>query len=116
MRYLLFWHTREAELQERTPEWHEEAGAFLARYEDELNSKSELDWVEVLAPESQAAVVGPGGELHPGNYNAEAKPAVRVWSLRVDSKDRAEEIAAQFAGELDTWIEVREIFEGAHRP
>lgn len=66
MRYLLSWHIREDELRQRSPAWREEIVAFLAQFEDELFVNSELDWVEVLDPESQAIVVGPGEEARPG--------------------------------------------------
>ena len=66
MRFILSWHIHETELRERSPAWREEAAAFLARFEDELFVNSELDWVEVLDPESHAIVVGPGGEVRKG--------------------------------------------------
>lgn len=116
MRYLLSWHIREAELHDRTPAWREEIVAFLARFEDELFLSSELDWVEVLDPESQAIVVGPGGDVRAGYYNEGGKPSARVWAIRVENRERAREIAATFAGQLDTWIEVRESMPGAQRP
>lgn len=116
MRYMLSWHIREAEQQARSPAWREETAAFLAQFEDELFVNSELDWVEVLGPESQAIVVGPGQEIRPGFYNQGGKPSVRVWAIRVADQQRAVEIAAKFAGQLDTWIEVRESLPGAQRP
>lgn len=116
MRYLMSWHIREHEMADRSPEWREEVAAFLAVFEDELLASSELEWVEVLAPESQAVVVGPGSEIRDGVYNAEGKPSARVWAVRVDTRGRALEIAARIAGELDTWIELRECFSGAQRP
>lgn len=116
MRYLLSWHIREAEMHDRSPAWREEVVAFLARFEDELFANSELDWVEVLDPESQAIVVGPGGEVRDGFYNEGGKPSARVWAIRVASRERVVEIAAKFAGQLDTWIEVRESLPGAQRP
>ncbi|HIY85419.1 MAG TPA: hypothetical protein H9822_03115 [Candidatus Yaniella excrementavium] len=116
MRYLLSWHIREEEMINRSPAWREEIVAFLARFEDELFTHSELDWVEVLDPESQAIVVGPGGDVRAGFYNEGGKPSARVWAIRVESKERAREIAATFAGQLDTWIEVRECLPGAQRP
>ncbi len=116
MRYLLSWHIREAELLSRSPEWREGVAAFLAEYEDELLANSELDWVEVLDPESHAVVVGPGAQVREGVYNQEGKPSARVWAVRVASRERALEIAARFAGQLDTWIEVRESLPGAQRP
>lgn len=116
MRYLLFWHAREEELQARTAEWHEEIVEFLAVFEDELEAHSELEWVEVLAPDSQAVVVGPDLVVSEGPYNVNGKPAARIWSIRVADQARATEIANRLAGELDTWIEVRECLEGAQRP
>jgi len=115
MRYILSWHIHEAELHARSPAWREEAAAFLARVEDELFVSSELDWVEVLDPESHA-IVGPGGEIRQGFYNQHGKPSARVWAIRVASRERAVEIAATFAGQLDTWIEVRESLLGNQRP
>lgn len=116
MRYFMSWHIREAELLARSPEWREEVAAFLALYEDELFANSELDWVEVLDPETQAIVVGPGAQVREGFYNEGGKPSARVWAIRVSSRDRAIEIASKFAGQLDTWIEVRECLPGAQRP
>lgn len=116
MRYVLSWHIGESELLDRSPAWREEVVAFLARFEDELFVNSELDWVEVLDPESQAIVVGPGAEIRPGFYNESGKPSARVWAIRVTNRERAVEIAATFAGQLDTWIEVRESMPGAQRP
>jgi len=116
MRYLLSWHIREAELHDRPSAWREEVVAFLARFEDELFVSSELDWVEVLDPESQAIVVGPGGDVRAGYYNEGGKPSARVWAIRVETRERAREVAATFAGQLDTWIEVRESMPGAQRP
>lgn len=116
MRYLLSWHIREAELRQRSPAWREEIIAFLAQFEDQLFVSAELDWVEVLDPESQAIVVGPGAEIRPGFYNAGGKPSSRVWAVRVANRQRAVELAAQLAGQVDTWIEVRECLEGAQRP
>ena len=116
MRYLLSWHIREAEMRTRSPAWREEVIAFLARYEDELFVNSELDWVEVLDPETQAIVVGPGAEVRSGFYNAGGKPSARVWAIRVANRQRAIDIASKFAGQLDTWIEVRECLPSAQRP
>ncbi|MDJ1372090.1 YciI family protein [Gulosibacter molinativorax] len=116
MRYLMSWHVREAELVDRSPEWREEATAFLAEFEDRLFSNSELDWVEVLDTEKQAVVIGPGGESREGFYNSEGKPSARLWAVRVPSRERAVELAAELAGKLDTWIELREIMPGAQRP
>lgn len=116
MRYILSWHIRESELLGRSPAWREEIVAFLARFEDELFSTSELDWVEVLDLESQAVIVGPGAEVRKGFYNEGGKPSARFWAIRVASRERALEIASIFAGQLDTWIEVRECMPGAQRP
>lgn len=116
MRYFLSWHIKEAEQRERPPAWREETTAFLARFEDELYASSELDWVEVLNPESQAIVVGPGEEIRPGFYNEGGKPSARIWVIRVTDQQRAVQIAAKLAGQLDTWIEVREILPDAMRP
>lgn len=116
MRYHLFWHIREEELAARSPEWHEEVAAFFVQYAGELEMSGELDWRETYARESLSTVVGPGGETRPGHYNEDAKPAHRVWAIRVDTLERAQEIAANLAGELDTWVEVREVLEGAQRP
>ncbi|GAA4107566.1 hypothetical protein [Enteractinococcus coprophilus] len=116
MRYILSWHIRESELRDRSPAWREEVVAFLARFEDELFERSELDWVEVLDPESHAVIVGPGAEVRHGFYNEGGKPSARVWGIRVAHRDRALEVAATLAGQLDTWIEVRECLPGAQRP
>ncbi|GAA2027532.1 hypothetical protein GCM10009720_04070 [Yaniella flava] len=116
MRYLLSWHIREDEMRQRSPAWREEIMAFLAQFEDELFVHSELDWVEVLDPESHAIVVGPDAEIRNGFYNESGKPSARVWAIRVENRERAVEIAAKFAGQLDTWIEVRESLPGAQRP
>ena len=116
MRYLLSWHIREAEMRAHSPARREENVAFLARFEDELFTTSELDWVEVLGVESQSVVVGPGGDVRPGFYNEGGKPSDRLWGLRVESRERAREVAATLAGQLDTWIEVRELLPGAQRP
>lgn len=116
MRYLLSWHIHESELLERSPVWREEVVAFLAEFEDALFATSELDWVEVLGPESQAVVVGPGAAVRDGFYNKGGKPSARVWVVRVVDKERAVALAAKLAGELDTWIEVRECMPGAQRP
>ena len=116
MRYLLFWHLRDEELRARTPEWQEEITAFLAIFENELAERSELEWTEVLAPDTQAIVVGPDRVVSTGPYNVNGKPAARIWAVRVADADRATEIASSLAGELDTWIEVRECLEGAQRP
>lgn len=116
MRYLMSWHIHESELHERSPEWREEVTAFLAEFEGDLLTSSELEWVEVLGPESQAVVVGPGAVIRDGVYNLDGKPAARVWAVRVSNKDRAVELAATLAGELDTWVEVRECMPGSQRP
>lgn len=116
MRYLLFWHIRDEELRARTPEWQEEITEFLTVFENELSERSELEWVEVLAPDTHAVVVGPDLVVSDGPYNVSGKPVARIWSVRVPGKERVTEIAERLAGELDTWIEVRECLEGAQRP
>lgn len=116
MRYLLFWHVHDAELRSRTPEWQEEITGFLSVFENELAERSELEWVEVLAPDTQAVVIGPDLVQSSGPYNVNGKPVARIWSVRVPSVQRVTEIAERLAGELDTWIEVRECLEGSQRP
>lgn len=116
MRYLLLWHTGETELRERSPEWHEEIAAYLTRFEDELASTSELEWTEVLAPESQATVIGPGPAVRERDPQTDGAPLARAWAVRVDSRDRAVDLASELAGELDAWVEVRETLPGAQRP
>ncbi|MFV0433821.1 MAG: hypothetical protein ACK5LO_07575 [Leucobacter sp.] len=116
MRYMLLQHGLESELQQRSPEWIEETVGFLARFEDELLSRSELEWTETLDWDSHAEVVGPGGERRAGWYNEAGKPMRRVWAVRVASIERAREIAGLLAGELDTWIEIRECLAGSQRP
>lgn len=116
MRFVLLVHGRESERLAKPPEWAEEVSAFLAQFEDELIVGSEHDWSEVLGPEAQAVVVGPGGERRNEHYNADGKPLHRMWAVRVENKDRALALAAQLAGELDTWVEVRECFTSAQRP
>ncbi len=63
MRYMLLLHGREEDVHATPPERVEEVAAFLARFEDELTSGSELDWTEVLASEVNAVVVEPGGAV-----------------------------------------------------
>jgi len=116
MRYHLFWHIREEELAARSPEWSEEVMAFLTVFKGQLELNSELDWTDVYAPESQSVVVSPAKRILEEHYNEDAKAVRQVWAIRVASFDRAVEIAHQLAGELDTWIEVREVLEGAQRP
>ncbi|WP_024356196.1 hypothetical protein [Leucobacter chironomi] len=116
MRFMLLLHRRESELLQRTPEWIEEVVGFLARFEDELLTRSELEWTETLDSDTRAAVIGPGGEHRDGWYNEAGKPLRRLWVVRVADRARAEELAAQLAGELDTWVEVRECLPGAQRP
>lgn len=116
LRYMLLLHWKEADLHARSPEWAEEAVAFLARFDDELATNSELEWTEVLASEVNAIHVGPGEVSRPGWYNSSGKPLSRVWVVRVESSERVVELAGQLAGELDTWIEVRECLPSAQRP
>ena len=116
MRFMLLLHRRESELLQRAPEWIEEVVEFLARFEDELLSRSELEWTETLDSDARAEVVGPGGERRDGWYNEAGKPLRRLWVVRVPDRARAHELAGQLAGELDTWVEVRECMPGAQRP
>lgn len=119
MRYLLFWHARDEELKEREPQWHEKVTAFLAGFEDRLAQSSELEWVEALAPEHHALLVGPGGqssETRKGRYNVEGSPLTRVWAIRVAERNIALNIANELAAGLGTWVEVRECLEGSQRP
>lgn len=116
MRFMLMLHRRESELLAKPPEWIEEVVRFAATLEDELLSRSELEWTEVLDSDDRAVVVGPDGDRRDGWYNEAGKPLRRVWVVRVADRARAEEIAALLAGELDTWIEVRECMPGAQRP
>ncbi|WP_233615154.1 hypothetical protein [Leucobacter chromiisoli] len=116
MRYMLLLHGRESEVWGRTPEWVEEATAFLARFDDELASRSELEWTEVLDSDAHASLVGPGQETRPGWFNAQGDPLARLWVVRVADAARAAELASQIAGELDTWVEVRECLPSAQRP
>lgn len=116
MRYMLLLHIREREIQTRAPEWVEEVVSFLAQFDDELASQSELEWTETLGDEKLAEVVGPGEERRPGWFNDAGSPIGRLWVVRVESPDRVRELAAWLAGELDTWIEVRECLPSAQRP
>lgn len=75
MRYMLLLHGREEEVHAAPPERVEEITAFLARFEDELMSGSELDWTEVLASEVNALVVGPDGAARETWLNAEGLPS-----------------------------------------
>lgn len=116
MRYMLLLHGTEAEFRGRPPEWIEEVLAFLARFEDELAGRSELEWSETLEVPEHAETVGPGGEAQPGWFNAEASPLRRLWVIRVADHARARELAGLLAGELDAWVEVRECMPTAQRP
>lgn len=119
MRYLLFWHARDEEFKERDPKWHEELAAFLSVFENQLAQSSELEWVEALAPEHHAFLVGPGGrssETRKGCFNIEGSPLTRVWAVRVTERGRALEIANELADGLGTWVEVRECLEASQRP
>ncbi|GAB2548647.1 hypothetical protein [Leucobacter ruminantium] len=116
MRYMLLAHGLESALIERGPVWVEEVVSFLARFEDELAGNSELEWTEALDGDEHAVVVGPGGETREGWYNREGEPLRRLWVVRVPDRDRARELAGLLAGELDTWVEVRECLPTAQRP
>lgn len=119
MRYLLFWHARDEELKEREPMWHETLTAFLAVFEDQLSQTSELEWVEALAPEHHAFLVGPGGkssETRKGCFNVDGSPLTRVWAVRVAERSRALQIANELANGLGAWVEVRECLDVSQRP
>lgn len=116
MRYMLMVHGLGATVIERGAEWIEEVVGFYAQFEDELASSSELEWTEALDSDEHAEVVGPGEARRPGWYNKAAKPLRRLWVVKVDTHERARELAAQLAGELDTWVEVRRCLPGSQRP
>lgn len=116
MRYMLMAHGLESALIERGPVWIEEIVGFFARFEDALASSSELEWTEALDSDELAEVVGPGDERRAGWYNEAGKPLRRLWVVRVDSHERARELAGELAGELDTWVEVRRCLPGSQRP
>lgn len=116
MRYMLLLHGREEDVHEARPERVEETAAFLARFEDELVSRSELDWAEVLGSEVHAEVVEPGGRVRPGWCNASGLPLARLWAIRVADPERAGELAAQLAAGTGSPVEVRECMPGAQRP
>ncbi|XPP27238.1 MAG: hypothetical protein ACNYNX_03380 [Leucobacter sp.] len=116
MRYMLLLHGREEEVHAAPPERVEEITAFLARFEDELMSGSELDWTEVLASEVNALVVGPDGAARETWLNAEGLPLERVWVVRVADPDRAGAIAASLAAGVGAPVELRECLPSAQRP
>lgn len=119
MRYLLFWHARDEEFKAQEPEWHEKVMAFLTVFEDRLAQTSELEWVEALAPEHHALLIGPGGrgsETRKGCFNVEGTPLTRVWAIRVIDRNRAIELSNELADALGTWVEVRECLEASQRP
>lgn len=119
MRYLLFWHARDEDLKERSPEGLEKITAFLKVFESELEQSSELEWAEVLAPEHHALLVGPGGlssETRKGCFNVDGSPVTRIWSVRVIDRNRVLALANELADALGAWVEVRECLDGAQRP
>lgn len=116
MRYMLLLHGREEDVHATPPERVEEVAAFLARFEDELTSGSELDWTEVLASEVHAVVVEPGGAAREAWLNAVGLPLERVWVVRVSDPERAHEIAAALAAGVGAPVEVRECLPSAQRP
>lgn len=119
MRYLLLHHETEAELAARPAEEIESAVAFAARFEDELASRSELEWGEVLGSDESAIVVSPGGTVEPASGvpgSAGAPLLRRVWAIRVDDEARARELAADLADGIAARIEVRECLAGSQRP
>ncbi|KAF5290532.1 hypothetical protein FQR65_LT20631 [Abscondita terminalis] len=116
MRYMMLLHGTEAEFQGRGSEWIEESVKFLARFEDDLASRSELEWTEVLGSAAHAETVGPDGEPRTAWFNAAAVPVLRVWVVRVPHHERARELAGSLAAGLGASIEVRECLSGAQRP
>lgn len=86
MRYLLSWHIHEAEMLDRSPAWREEVVAFLAQFEDELFAHSELDWVEVLDPESRASST-PGSKFV-NRGRAPSGPSGRLPVVYFDGNDQ----------------------------
>ena len=116
MRYMLMVHRLDADALERSTEWIEETVGFLARFEDRLATTSELEWSEVLGSDAHAELIGPDGAASPGWFNTSGKPLRRMWAVRVSSHERAIELAEELAGELDTWVEVRECMPTSQRP
>lgn len=119
MRYLLLHHETEADLAARSPDEVESAVAFAARFEDELASRSELEWGEVLGSDESAVVVSPGGTIDPASSASGSGSAPllrRVWAIRVEDEARARELAADLADGIAARIEVRECLSGSQRP
>ncbi len=116
MRYMLLLHGREEDVHVTSPERVEEIAAFLARFDDELMSGSELDWTEGLASEVGALVVDPDGDSREAWLNAGGLPLERVWVVRVPDAGRARAIAARLASGVGAAVEVRECLPSAQRP
>lgn len=116
MRYMLLLHGVETEFRDRTPEQAEEVIGFLSRFEDELASRSELEWTEVLDDSRHADLVDPEGGARPGWFNADGAPLERLWVVRVADQSRAQDLAGLLAAELGTPVEVRECMPTAQRP
>lgn len=116
MRFLLLHHESEAELAARPAEAVESALAFMLRFEDELASRSELEWSEVLGSDERAEFVTPGGQVELGQAPGGAPLLRRVWAVRVDSEERARYLAGELADGIAARIELRECLPGAQRP
>lgn len=116
MRYMLLLHSREEDVHTASPDSVEDATAFLARFEDELVSRSELDWSEVLGSEVHAEVIDPGGRVRSGWCNPDGLPLARLWAIRVADPERARELAAQLAAATNYAVELRECMPTAQRP
>lgn len=116
MRFLLLHRESEADLAERPAEAIESSVAFLARFEDELAMRSELEWSEVLGSDDLAEIVSPGGQVDEA-LAAGAGPLLRrVWAVRVASEERARELAGELADGIAARIELRACLPGAQRP
>ncbi|SEC55964.1 hypothetical protein SAMN04489806_3216 [Paramicrobacterium humi] len=115
MRYLLLLHSRGPELRDHSPEWMEEATAFLARFDDELAMRSELEWSEVLAPASRGRIIGADGTETTAESDA-AAPVTRVWVVRVADAARALALGGELARRLGARVDVRECLPSAQMP
>lgn len=117
MRYLLLLRGLDPNLRRRSLSWVEEVTSFLARFDDELASRSELEWSEVLAPVSQATIVGLSGSEHGADTIDDASETIaRVWAVRVADRARAVEISRDLAEALGTRIEMRECMPSSQKP
>ena len=116
MRFLLLHHESELEAADRPAEAIESALAFLTRFEDELATRSELEWSEVLGPDSGAEFFIPGGQVEAGPGEGGGQLLRRVWAVRVASEARARELAGELADGIAARIELRECLPGSQRP